>query len=438
MSVIRKTRSVCPRCLRPVSAQLSEKDGAVFLEKDCPEHGRFSVIVWHGLADFDAWRAGAAPLGESEGLGCPHRCAGGICEEHQQGSCCVLLEVTRRCNLNCSFCFAHDAAEEPTMEQLKRAVDKICEHSRPLIQLSGGEPTLRDDLPELIRYIRDKGVRFVQLNTNGLRLAADAAYTKSLADAGLNIVFLQFDGVTDAVYETLRGKALLETKKRCIEACGERGLGVTLVPTLVRGVNEAQVGDIIRFGVSRSPVVRGVHFQPVSYFGHYPAVPQNDVRYTLDELIAALETQAGISREKLMPSRCDHPACGLHGSFVVLENGVLLGLTTRKNSACEQTDAQRNRDYIGSRWSGIGKVLEKTQSCCCCGGEAENKEEDGLESMDYFLQRVKNYSFTVTAMAFQDAMNFDVERLRRCSLHVYHDGVLKPFCARYLTAFEAD
>lgn len=431
MKMIRKTRSVCPVCLSPIPAKLVSMNNRIYLQKHCEKHGDFSVITWHGKEDFDAWNSGASPLGETEGLNCPANC--GICSEHLQGSCCVLLEVTRRCNLSCRFCFADGDLDEPSLESLKQAADIILTRGQPLIQLSGGEPTMRDDLPELVKYIRGKGTRFIQLNSNGIRLADDEEYVKALADAGLSFVFMQFDGVTDDVYQTLRGERLLDVKRRAIEICGRHGLGVTLVPTVVRGVNDSQIGDMIRYGAALSPVVRGVHFQPVSYFGRYPRQPDDDERYTLDELLAALETQAGIKKENIMPSRCDHPSCGFHGSFVVMEDGVLRPLTFQKNaSAGEMTSAQTNRNYIGTRWEAAPK--KDSSCCCCCGGESTpSRENTEFDSIDAFAERVKTYGFTVTSMAFQDAMNLDIERLRRCSLHVYDNGALKPFCARYIT-----
>ncbi len=421
MKTIRRTRSVCPVCLLPTHAELREEAGVISLWKSCREHGEFSVPVWRGLADFNAWRGMLPELSENEGLDCPQNC--GLCPEHQQGSCCVLLEVSRRCNLSCAFCFADGAMEEPGLDELKQAVDTILSRGKALIQLSGGEPSLRDDLPELIRYIKERGADYVQLNSNGLRLGEDEEYVKALSEAGLSFVFLQFDGTRDDVYIKLRGRPLFEVKKRAIELCGKYGMGVTLVPTLVRGVNENQVGEIIRFGASLSPSVRGVHFQPVSYFGRYPTAPDKGERYTLDELIFALGAQAGIGEENISPSRCDHPGCGLHASFVVMGDGTLEPLTRRRGDRKLSTAVQ-NREYIGRRWSREPAL--------------EHGSDDGIEDMDSFIKRVKSHSFTVTAMAFQDAMNLDIERLKRCSLHVWSEGLLKPFCSAYLTAMEVD
>jgi 7,8-dihydro-6-hydroxymethylpterin dimethyltransferase len=427
---MRYTRSVCPVCLKPVTAALTEKDGVTYLEKCCPEHGTFSVPVWHGRLDMDTWRAGAPELAVGEGLHCPENC--GICKEHESGTCCALLEVTERCNLHCRFCFAGggESENEPALDELMLAVACIMEMGRkPTLQLSGGEPTLRDDLPELVAYAKSIGCPYVQLNTNGLRLAEDEAYVQALAEAGLSFVFLQFDGVTDNVYETLRGERLLEKKLAAIQNCDRHGLGVTLVPTVVRGVNDRQLGDIVRLATSLSPTVRGVHFQPVSYFGRYPDAPEE--RYTLDELICDLCGQLDVGTDCLVPSHCDHPMCGFHGSFVVMPDGKLLPLSSSSVSRTDKTTAEQNRDYVARHWirkQGTGQQEKSSGATLADGDEI---------SLDVLLDRLRTNSFTLTAMAFQDAMNLDIERLRRCSLHVWHDYRLIPFCVRYLTPMKA-
>lgn len=422
-TLLRHTRSVCPICLKPIPARLVQDQGTVLMEKNCSQHGTFSVPIWRNYIDLETWR-GTIP--ETEKFpDCPQGCESGICPEHQQGSCCVLLEVTRRCNLHCAYCFADGALPEPALDELKRAVSCIYEKGKaPLLQLSGGEPTLRDDLPELVAYAHSLGFPYIQLNTNGLRLAKDEAYVRALAEAGLSFVFMQFDGVTDDVFLTLRGAPLLEQKKRAIEHCDRCGLGVTLVPTVVRGVNDGQIGDLVRLGAELSPAVRGIHFQPVSYFGRIPEQPDDSQRYTLDELINSLTVQAGIPASCLEPSHCDHPLCGLHATFIVMQDRSLRPLRAVSSGCCGQTDARQNREYVGRHW--------KRETCSCCGESAD------ISTLDGFLSRSKTFSFTITAMAFQDAMNLDIERLRRCSLHVYEKGVLMPFCARYLTPISTE
>ena len=425
-NVIRNTRSVCPVCLKNLPAQLMQSgDGEIQITRQCPEHGTFSAPVWRGKMDFGLWTQYSEPLSGDAGIYCPGGC--GICAEHEVGTCCCLLEVTRRCNLHCRFCFANGGTPEddPGREEMKAAIrDIVRQCGQPLLQLSGGEPTLRDDLPELVRYAKEAGCSYVQVNTNGIRLAQDPDYVKRLKDAGLDIVFLQFDGTREDIYEILRGQPLLEVKKQAIFNCAVQRIGVTLVPTVVRDVNTDNLGDLISFARNMVPSVRGIHFQPVSYFGRYPDLPQAAQRYTLDELMADISDQANIPIDSFMPSRCDHPLCGFHANFLVDPKGGLRPLSSITHSAKSRGCARDNREYVARHWMRHPQEPEPAV--------AFSEEMD----FDTFLYRIRHGSLTLSAMAFQDAMNLNVERLHRCSLHVYSDGTVKPFCANYLTAME--
>ncbi len=369
--------------------------------------------VWHNKLDLNAWRG---KTDAADDLKSPCCCSA------TNDTCCALLEVTKHCNLHCKYCFAEGGdfcGEDPDFETIRTAISNIAKQGGfPLLQLSGGEPTLRDDLPEIVAFAKQIGIPTVQVNTNGIRLASDLGYLRSLKEAGLDIVFLQFDGTDDRIYQTLRGKALFEIKKKAIGNCGKVRLGVTLVPTIVRGVNDTHIGLIVDFAHTLSPVVRGVHFQPVSYFGRYEA-PCSD-RYTLDELIFDLCNQAGFKEDNFLPSCCDHPMCGFHGGFLVQRDGTLLPLMSRERIRLQEISPKENREYVANHWS-APKV-----KCGCC-----QPTEDSLEA---FLDRAKEYSFTISAMAFQDSYSLDRDRLRHCSLHVYKEGALRSFCEAYLTA----
>ena len=446
---LRETRSVCPVCLANVPARLQEQpDGSVFLEKTCPRHGKYKTVVWRGRLPFSRWTGSARPLAQGEGLHCPERC--GLCAEHQRESCCVLLEVTRRCNLRCRFCFADAGADsEPDYARLTAAISEIA-RSRPMLQLSGGEPTLRGDLPALVRAAKAAGIPYVQVNTNGVRLAEDPDLAFALAEAGLDFVFLQFDGVDDDVYRALRGRDLLSIKERAIANSGAAGLGVTLVPTVVPEVNLSALGDIVRFAAERSPVVRGVHLQPVSYFGRVPAAPDDAGRCTLDELLTELCRQTGLMTGDFIPSRCDHPLCGFHGSFIA-EGGRLIPLTRGESAPAKTISAGENREFVARHWlrePGNETVVPAASPVPTASGRSAaltgggscdlrlDMERSGVSDMDVFLKKVRSQSFTLSSMPFQDAMNLDIERLRSCSLHVFRDGKLVPLCAQYLTPME--
>jgi uncharacterized radical SAM superfamily Fe-S cluster-containing enzyme len=427
--IIRETKSLCPVCLKQIPARHVREEDNVFLEKTCADHGSFKTILWReeSWLPMESWRKGIPQLPEDSKAQCPDAC--GICEDHLQETCCVLMEVTNRCNLRCSFCFAEDAIQEdPSAETVKNWLADLSWAGHSFIHFSGGEPTLRDDLPEISSYAKELGIRYLQLNTNGIRLAEDPAYVEALAEAGISFAFMQFDGTTDKIYTKLRGKPLLDVKIRAIENCDRFNIGVALVCTVVPGVNDRNVGELISFAASRSPAVRGVHFQPVSYFGHYPKIPTDDMRLTLPELLKKIQEQTNgeISLEHFQPSHCDHPMCGFHGNFVVMPDRLLP--LTRREEADEEpccccaprvSPAERSRNFVGRRW-------ERVSSCCA------DDSQDNLDSFDGFLGRFLSHSFTITSMAFQDCYNIDIERLRRCSMHVYANGRTIPFCARYI------
>ena len=423
---IRETRSVCPVCLENIPARLMrEAGGRIQLEKTCPVHGDFRVPVWQGRVNFEAWLLETEPLAPECGISCPEDC--GICAEHEIGTCCALLEVTNRCNLRCRYCFANGGSGErdPSLQELKDAImDIVRQCGQPLLQFSGGEPTLRDDLPELIRFAREAGCSYTQVNTNGIRLAKEPEYARQLAEAGLDIVFLQFDGTRDDIYETLRGAQLLETKLEAIRVCAEQKLGVTLVPTVVSGVNDDNLGEIISLAVSLAPGVRGIHFQPVSFFGRYPKSPEETDRYTLDRLMADISEQAQLPIESFMPSRCDHPLCGFHASFLIEPDGRLKPLSSITHSSHRRGCEKDNREYVARHWR---RAPEEPVPPGSFSDEM---------NFDTFLYRLRHCSLTLSAMAFQDAMNLNIERLHRCSLHVYDRGKIKPFCAKYLSPME--
>lgn len=432
-SLLRHTFSVCPVCLRRVPACLTARETDIYLEKRCEEHGEFSTIVWRGEPVLADWVGEVAEVAGNEAPDCPAAC--GLCPEHRQDTCCILLEVTSRCNLACPHCFAESSSacsgDDPPLDRVQAWILDITGRGKTFLQLSGGEPTLRDDLPDIIRFAKKAGCEYVQLNSNGLRLAEDPDYVEALAEAGLSFVFMQFDGCTDDIYTTLRGRALLKTKLRVMEQCGLRNIGVVLVPTLVPGVNMRHVGAIIRLAVENSPVVRGVHFQPVSYFGRYPRAPDNALRVTLPEVLRAVFEQAGdiVPANSIAPSHCDHARCGFHGGYIVTPEGLKPLTKPTPSACCQPAPAEKNRRFVGTRW-------QRPSSPWCADTSkqmANSADSCDLGTIEGFFQRSRSHAFTISAMAFQDAYTLDLERLRQCSLHVYVDGKVRPFCAHYLT-----
>ena len=212
MITIGKTKSVCPECMKVVPAKKCIGEDGIYLVNECNVHGKFQTLIWEGnAADYLSWGrenlSAEIPVNPKiKEKSCPDNC--GLCEEHERKGCCMILEVTKRCNMHCPVCFASagEGGEKGNLPicEIEKQYDFLMAHGGPFnIQLSGGEPTMRDDLPDIIHMGREKGFTFFQLNTNGIRLAREDGYARKLKKAGLNTVFLQFDGVTDDVYQTL-------------------------------------------------------------------------------------------------------------------------------------------------------------------------------------------------------------------------------------------
>jgi len=449
-----ETESLCPVCLERIKATRLLQGDEVFLVKECGDHGSFRTVIWRGEPSMAEWRRPKPPVhpdlcyGTVE-KGCPFDC--GLCEAHEQLPCSVLLEVTDRCNLNCAVCFADSGREEgedPSLEKISLLLQRAMAAAGPCnLQLSGGEPTLRDDIPEIVELARRIGYSFIQLNTNGLRLALDKECVRRLQTAGLSSVFLQFDGVDDEIYRSLRGRALLNQKLKAVKNCGETGLGVVLVPTLARGVNTDSIGAMVRQALQLAPTVRGIHFQPISYFGRFPEKWGDEGRFTLPELMRCLEeqTEGLIKVSDFSPPGCEHAHCSTHATYMHSAEGGLRLIGAAEGDSCCSTDTgtggvRRTVETVSRRWrlpsapSSNRLPLLKEASCCSGGSMDSTRVEDPLD-LDVFLREVGTRSFTISAMAFQDADNLDLERLIGCCISVISpDGLLVPFCAYNLTS----
>ena len=225
MVILKKTHSVCDVCLKKVPAHTFQEKGKVFIKKNCPKHGIF--VSRHFWDDPNVYR---------EFLKIK------TCEANTTR---LSIPITYRCNLNCPVCFvnANDIkAQEFNIKDFKK-IKKFADYQS--FYLTGGEPTVREDLPEIIRMLNRKN-RSVTVFTNGIKLG-DFDYAKILKLAGLRSVILQFDSLTDSHNEYIHGRKLLEIKKRAIINLQKLGIKIILCTIVIKNKNIEQLGKLLNF-----------------------------------------------------------------------------------------------------------------------------------------------------------------------------------------------
>ncbi|MCW4018390.1 MAG: radical SAM protein [Candidatus Bathyarchaeota archaeon] len=463
MNVIKSTKSICPECLQALDAEIYEAGGKVFIRKECPQHGQFQELYW---SDYDQYIRAERFRFDGEGIenprtqkvkGCPLDC--GICPEHKSHTALAIIDVTNRCNLKCPVCFANASAAgyvyEPTPEEITGMLENL-RATRPVpataLQFSGGEPTIRNELFDFVRKAKELGFRHVEINTNGVRISKDVEYAKKLREAGVSTIYLQFDGLTSDVYKFIRGVDLLETKMRAIQNLREAGFGsIVLVVTLVKGVNDMQLGDIVKFAVDNFDIIRCINVQPVSLCGRIPQQEREKMRITIPDFMRLVEEQTGgevkssdfypvptvapISKavgsikDKHYIEFTGHPHCGM-ATYLFVEDGKATPITRIAN-VDKFTDAMKkvyeeankgNKSRAKLRMVGAARhvkfsFLRKYVFRVLSEGSYES------------LGDLQRKSLLLTSMHFMDPYNFDLERVQRCLIHyAVPDGRIIPFC----------
>src|SRR5271157_3114302 len=326
----RQTDSLCPECVKEarekilngaqnwqtlltektgeVKANIIERNGEVWMVKDCPIHGHFEDMMAVD-AKFLSWIERNFPgrdirAHNDEGL---HN-HGSSTIKHGRGSV-LTVDLTNRCNMMCDPCFmdanqvgfVHELAWEDITQILDNAV-KIKPRRQMSVQFSGGEPTMSPYFIDAIRYARKLGYNSVQAATNGIEFAKSKEFCKKAFEAGLRYAYLQFDGVGNDANSHRQVGNLFDVKLRAIENMHEAGIEIILVTTIVNNVNNDQVGPIVKFAMENPKKIAFVAFQPVSFTGRDEEItpePRIRQRYTLSHLAKDVSSQVG----KVEPTR---------------------------------------------------------------------------------------------------------------------------------------
>ena len=506
----RMTDSLCPNCViearedilagnkevgvlvnekvGEIKAQIIERDGEIWMIKDCPEHGHFEdlmAIDSKFLEHIEANFPGRDIQSHNDEKLHNH---GSSTIKYGRGAV-LTVDLTNRCNMMCDPCFmdanqvgfVHELSMEDVKEILDNAIS-IKPRRQMSVQFSGGEPTLSPYFLEAVRYSRKVGYNSVQAATNGIEFAKSKEFCREAAEAGLRFVYLQFDGVGNDANSHRQVGNLFDVKLRAINNLHEAGVDIVLVTTLVNGVNNDQVGSIVRFALENPKKVSFVSFQPVSFTGrdeHITEQRRLQQRYTLSHLAQDVQKQVGITEPlrdwfplSLMGAFADfadlvhgpeadwgqvscgcHPNCGV-GTAVMINKETkemapvpeFLHIPNLVEDMKHITDTARGKwfsnfmmgmallknynPYGAPNSLTLGGILKKFDKSFGLSGKDYGKVDGTRTVEDIEKRRQDPWNFLfIAGMWFQDLFNYDFRRTEMCIIpYGTQEGEIS-FCA---------
>ncbi len=311
----RQTDSLCPDCVKEVrnaivegrrsirelveghpgeiTAHLVEEHGRIYILKTCPVHGFYEDLLSID-SEFTRIVEGRFPGRDYRAAGDEHVHRHGSSTIKYGRGAVLTIDLTNRCNMMCNPCFM-DANQvgyvhELTMDDIKRILDDSISFKprrQMSVQFSGGEPTISPHFLDSCRYAKEVGYYAVQAATNGVRFALEPEFAHQAKEAGLDMVYLQFDGVTNEANQHRHITNLFDARLLAIENLSNAGIDITPVTTVVNTINDQQVGPILQFVIDNSDRMGAISFQPVSFTGRDEDISDEDrrrQRYTISHL----------------------------------------------------------------------------------------------------------------------------------------------------------
>src|SRR5579864_1544377 len=506
----RETDSLCPRCIPEIrqqivdgklpheillnekvgeiKAKIIERDGNIMMVKECPKHGLFEDVMAMDPAFFkhleDVFPGRDIRAHNDEKL---HN-HGTSTILHGRGSV-LTIDLTNRCNMMCDPCFM-DANQvgfvhELTWEEIKTLLDNaisIKPRRQMSVQFSGGEPTLSPYFLDDVRYARHVGYNSVQSATNGIEFAKSPEFCKQAADAGLRYAYLQFDGIGNAANSHRAVGNLFDVKLRAIENLWKAGVDIVPVITIVNGVNNEQVGAVVRFALDNPKKIPFLSFQPVSFTGRDEAVTDERriaQRYTLSHLAHDVKAQTGLGEPvrdwfpiSFMSTFSDfadlvhgpsaewgqlscgcHPNCGI-GMAVMCDKETkeyrpvtaFLNADRLARDVAKINDGARSKKmsvlgvslallrnynpYEAPTHFRLSDLIQKFDKCFGMTNKKYGKVTGDRTMEDIQMRRADRWNFLfVAGMWFQDLFNYDFRRTEQCIIpYATQEGEIS-FCA---------
>jgi len=465
------TLSICPECNSVIRAVVFEKDGKILIRKVCPDHGEFEDMYW---SDAEFYYLKKRESSDGRGIRnpyldivnpCPFNC--GLCVRHKSHTALLNIVATNRCDLSCWYCFFYSERAgyvyEPSLEHIKFMLESA-RRAKPIpaiaVQITGGEPLLRNDIVDIIKIAKELGYEHVQLNTTGIKFIDKPELAKEVREAGVNTIYMSFDGVTPYTNPKNHWEV-----PYILDIFRSVGLGAVLVPTIIKTVNDHEVTKMIMFGLKHNDVIRGVNFQPVSLVGRMPREERNRLRITIPDIVKRVEedTDGDVRKEdwytvpftipisefieaitgKPQFTMSNHFACGVATYlFQDKSTGKIIPLPRFIDVDGFVGYLRELTEYIysgGSKKMALLKLFTKLGKFIRWEHTPERlRKKRRIYWMLFNIFARHNYkalgefhlnTLFVGMMHFQDEYNYDIARIQRCDIHyIGPDGRLIPFC----------
>lgn len=422
------TKSLCPECLMLCDAKIVFQDAKVWMLKRCATHGESKVMIaddveyYKQIRNYNKQSEMPLKFNTKVHYGCPYDC--GLCTDHEQHSCLTVVEVTDRCNLACPTCYAMSSphyGRHRTLDEINKMLDTVVanEGEPDVVQLSGGEPTVHPDFFSILDLAKQKPIKHLMVNTNGIRIAKDVAFVERLASYMPDFeIYLQFDSFSPEVLTKMRGEDLTEVRKKAIANLNQFNLSTTLVVTLQKGLNDHEIGDIIDYALKQK-CVRGVTFQPTQVAGRNDNYSDQQGRITLTEVRRKIYEQSIFTPQDLIPVPCNPDALCMAYALKVDDEVIPMTnlinpedlLNNSKNTIVFEHDERLKQHMLNLFSTGVSvDCAEGTfgELMCCL----PRVQSDGLKYDNLFR---------IIIMNFMDPLDFDVRAVKKSCVHIVSD-----------------
>lgn len=482
--LLEKTRSIDDKKIEEgkvpaaIDAAYVEKDGTVYLIKANGTIERVgSKEYWDKIMEFKAYKEGSSRINAvTEHKKDVGSC--GLCNQHKNSTALLNIVATNRCDLRCWYCFFYEEKAgyvyEPTLEKIKKAIERSREINgyTPPVQITGGEPVLRDDIKDIIKMAKELGSPHVQLNTNSVSIGIEYFDNPAKAigkvsewvKAGLNTIYTSFDGLKPTPDSNMKNHYEFPFS---LQAYKEGGMkSIVLVPTVSK-LNLKETPDILKFAIhNMDKGIKGVNFQPISLVGFIKKGERDKLRVVQSDIVEEIKKVFGFGMEAWYPVPCvdgladiigkephihfyNNEKCGIATYvYVDREKRKLIPITEFVDATRFLKDV-RQLSYSTSKRVKFGiqllpdaikhlsfkKALARRIYDYIIQDELPNGKKISdildriLEEGNYRALREFHYNFLFLGMMhFQDYYNYDINRVQRCSIHYAAGDKIIPFC----------